>query len=627
MMKIESVFWNAAERRLRAGWRLTLYLVARMVVTGGFSLFLGLAVVVFSLVQGEGISPESLMNSPLMLLASALIGAIGIIPTVWIFGRWIDWRKFSDFGIKMSLDWWLDFVFGLLLGAGLMWMIFLIEKQMGWIKVLPTPENLGWANFYRYISRGLFLFICVGFYEELLFRGYLLKNLSEGLHAKTSAKTAVLISLIVTSAIFGIAHATNPNATFVSSFNIALAGIFLGLGMLFNGKLAIPIGLHITWNFFQGNVFGFPVSGTNAGLTFINIQQLGPAAWTGGTFGPEAGYMGLIAMLAGSILTVLYLLVRYGKLGIAEEIAKFSPRLRKGDKRMKNYTANLLLDTKTELGEGPAWDERTGKLLWVNIMGAEVHIFDPKTKEDRVIDLSSQFHDIGTIAPTTDPNKVLIAPDLSIALLDLTTEEVEVLAAVEGKNERFNDGKCGPAGNFIVGTMHDSDPLGKLYNFTKEGGVQFVQDGVKTSNGLGWSPDHKTMYYVDSKYKEVYGFDYDLETGALSNKRVVIDLPAGEYSPDGLTTDKEGMIWLAWWQGYCITRWDPSTGKMIGKVDVAAPQVTACCFGGDEGKTLYITSARAGLDEETVAKFPHAGSLFVLETEVEGQPTWQFKLD
>ncbi|MEE4195818.1 MAG: SMP-30/gluconolactonase/LRE family protein [Anaerolineae bacterium] len=626
-MKVQNIFWNASERRLRAGWRLALYWITRTIIVVILGIVLGIAAALVAFAQGEMFSPDMMMNSPIMLLGSALISVFAIIPTVWAFGRWIDWRKFSDFGFQMNLDWWVDLIFGLALGAVLMGLIFWIEKQIGWLEVIPAAEPYRWDNFYRWILRAVFLFICVGFYEELLFRGYLLKNLSEGLHAKLSARTSVAVSLIVTSVIFGIAHAMNPNATFVSSFNIALAGIFLGLGMLLNGKLAIPIGLHITWNFFQGNVFGFPVSGTNAGLSFIEIQQLGPDRWTGGNFGPEAGYIGLIAMLVGSVLTVAYLLVRYGKIGIAEEIAIYIPRKRKGKHSMKNYQADLLLDVKAALGEGPAWDERTRKLLWVNILKAEVHIFDPKTKEDRVIDLSDQFNDIGTIAPTTDPNKVLIAPDLHIALLDLTTEAVEILASVEGEKERFNDGKCGPAGNFIVGTMHASDPLGKLYNFTKEGGVQFVCDGVKTSNGLGWSPDYKTMYYVDSKYKEVYAFDYDLETGALSNKRVAFKLPAGDYSPDGLTTDKDGMIWLAWWRGYCVTRWNPATGEMIGKVNVSAPQVTACCFGGDEGKTLFITSARDGLDDEILANYPHAGSLFVLETDVEGQPTWQFKLD
>jgi sugar lactone lactonase YvrE len=196
---------------------------------------------------------------------------------------------------------------------------------------------------------------------------------------------------------------------------------------------------------------------------------------------------------------------------------------------------------------------------------------------------------------------------------------------VTAEHERFNDGKCGPDGSFIVGTMHDSDPVGHLYTFRNGCDPMVVTGGVKTSNGLGWSLDYKTMYYVDSKYKEVYAFDYDTRAGLAKNKRVAFRLPEGDYSPDGMTTDKEGMIWLAQWGGACITRWNPATGEMIGKVEVPSPQVTSCCFGGPEMKTLYITSARRGLSEEILAQYPHAGSLFVLETDVEGQPSWEFE--
>jgi uncharacterized protein len=631
MTKLENIFWNDAEHRLRGGWRLTLQLIAQLVVSGGLSILAGLVLFLAMLVSGNPITEEALLSSPLLLVVNAVVGLLGIVPVIWIFGRWIDKRKFSDFGFVMNRDWWLDLGFGLLLGAVLMALIFVVQRQLGWVEVVvdrfAAPQD---GNFILGILQAAFLFLAVGFYEELMSRGYQLKNLSESMHnSGLSRRWAIAISLVITSLVFGILHATNPNASLVSTLNIALAGIFLGLGMVLTGSLAIPIGLHITWNFFQGNVFGFPVSGTNAGATFLQINQSGPAAWTGGNFGPEAGYIGLLTIVLGSLLSVVYVRLRYGKVRLEESLAVYQPRVKvesKGEQGMKTYQAQLALDARVKLGEGPAWDARTGKLLWVNIMDAEVHVFDPKSGEDRVIDLSDRFKDIGTVAPTSDPNQVIIAPDLSIALLNLNTEEVEILATVEGENERFNDGKCGPAGNFIVGTMHDSDPLGKLYNFTHAGGVQFVQDGVKTSNGLGWSPDYRTMYYVDSKYKEVYAFDYDLSTGALSNKRVALPLPEGDYSPDGLTTDKEGMLWLAHWRGYCLTRWNPNTGEMIARVEVPAPQVTSCCFGGDDGTTLFITSARSGLDEETLAAYPHAGSLFVLETGIEGQPSWPFQL-
>lgn len=291
---------------------------------------------------------------------------------------------------------------------------------------------------------------------------------------------------------------------------------------------------------------------------------------------------------------------------------------------MKMYYPTLVADARADLGEGPAWDARTQRLYWVDINHPSVHVYDPAAGSDRVIDLSRHCATIGTLAPTDDPNRLIIAPDLSIALLDLTTEAVEVLATVPGSRERFNDGKCGPDGTFIVGTMHESDPLGKLYAYRSGGAPQVVTEAVKTSNGLGWSPDYKTMYYIDSKYKEMFAFDYG--SGLPAGRRTAFPLPAGDYSPDGLTTDKEGMIWLAWWDGACVTRWNPTTGELIARVDVPAQRVTACCFGGPQMKTLYITCARTGLDDGTLAQFPHSGGLFAVETDVEGQPSWPFRL-
>ncbi|MCD4752565.1 MAG: SMP-30/gluconolactonase/LRE family protein [Anaerolineaceae bacterium] len=635
MNKVLNVFWSGSEHRIRAAWRLIIETILRNIFTALAIVPIAIAAFAVLIIQRQAIDMNSIMSSPILLYGNAFVGLIGVVPSIWIVGRWIDRRKFNDFGFHFNLNWWFDFGFGLLLGAVLMALIFWVELQAGWISIREfNYVQMGKIGFLPSIVLSALLFAAIGFYEELLSRGYHVKNLSEGLNVgKKHPKLAIWLALSASSIVFGLMHATNPNATIMSTLNIALAGIFLGLGYILTGELAIPIGLHITWNFFQGVVFGFPVSGMKMGVSFIHINQVGPGVWTGGAFGPEAGYIGLLAILLGCLLTVGYVWLRYGRVKIMLPLAEYVPIKplqnkyeNEGVLGMEETQAKLLYDAKAALGEGPAWDMRVKKLYWVNIDGAEVHVFNPETGEDRVIDLSNQFSHIGAVAPTSNPDKVLIAPDLKIALLDLVTEEVEILAEVAGDNERFNDGKCGPAGNFIVGTMHASEPLGKLYNYNSEADVAFVQDGVKTSNGLGWSPDYRTMYYVDSKYKEVYAFDYDLETGMLSNKRAAFKLPEGDYSPDGLTTDKEGMIWLAWWKGFCVTRWNPETGEMIGKVVVPAPQVTACCFGGEEMKALFITTARTGLNEETLEKYPHAGSLFVLETDVEGQPTWEFKL-
>ena len=165
-------------------------------------------------------------------------------------------------------------------------------------------------------------FIAVGFQEEQIFRGYLVRNGAEGLRTgRLGARGAVLLSWVVFALIFGLAHGLNPNSTLVSTVDLFLAGLFLGLAYMLTGELALGIGLHITWNFFEGNVFGFPVSGTFGGATVVAIHQSGPELWTGGAFGPEAGLIGILAIIVGSALILLWLRLRRGPLAPCEELA------------------------------------------------------------------------------------------------------------------------------------------------------------------------------------------------------------------------------------------------------------------------------------------------------------------
>ncbi len=251
---------------------------------------------------------------------------LGILLATLLAGKFIDRRKFEDFGLKFSRIWWSDFAFGLGLGALLMGLVFTFGWLTGNVRVTgffqPFNEDL---SFLSGFFQSLWFFIFVGIYEELLSRGYHLINLSEGLNFKIIGKRwAVILAVLLSSSVFGLLHSGNPNASLVSTLNITIAGIVFSLAMIFTERLAIPIGLHITWNFFQGNVFGFPVSGTRNGATLIATEALGPEWLTGGPFGPEAGVMGLMALIIGGLL-IIWRIRLHGQLSLNEEIAEYDP--------------------------------------------------------------------------------------------------------------------------------------------------------------------------------------------------------------------------------------------------------------------------------------------------------------
>jgi membrane protease YdiL (CAAX protease family) len=232
-----------------------------------------------------------------------------IVASIWLAGKWLDHRKFSNFGLHLNRHWWMDLLFGLGLGAGLMGLVFLWEYRQGWVTVTGTFQTSvpGLA-----LSLGLVFSItkdlCVGIYEEMVSRGYLLTNLAEGVNgvAGLSRRAAVGASMLLTSAIFGVLHAFNENSTVFSSANLAFIGIMFAVGYVATGELGLPIGLHMSWNFFQGTVFGLPVSGAKEGASILGIQQVGPALFTGGAFGPEAGLVGTAAATLGIVLIVAW---------------------------------------------------------------------------------------------------------------------------------------------------------------------------------------------------------------------------------------------------------------------------------------------------------------------------------
>jgi membrane protease YdiL (CAAX protease family) len=249
------------------------------------------------------------------LLLNTTVSAAATLVAVGVAALLFDRRRVADFGLGIDRDWWVDLGFGLSLGAGLMALVFLLELALGWVRVTGTFDG-GATGFVVGFVGILIVYLFVGFYEELVARGYLLTNVAEGLAGYVGVRGATAVAVLVSSGLFGLAHFGNPNATALSTFNVALAGVMLALGYVLTDELAIPIGLHITWNFFQGAVFGFPVSGTGGFPRVLVIEQRGPDLVTGGSFGPEAGLLGVGAMALGSAAIVWWSGRKYGRRAI-----------------------------------------------------------------------------------------------------------------------------------------------------------------------------------------------------------------------------------------------------------------------------------------------------------------------
>lgn len=286
-----NIFINKKEQRARAGWRILVQFILMFLFSG----------VAFLGVQQIG-------DSSLMVI-SVIPQFIGIILSVWLAAKFLDKRSFYGYGLNFDKQWAKEFFIGIALAALAQGAIFLIEWSAGWV----TIANYGWnvdtdISFVAGITSFFFAMLMVGFHEELFSRGYQTLNLVEGLRfPKIGQRGAVIISVFITSSLFGLMHFFNPNASAISTFNIILAGIVLAVPYILTGSLALSAGLHFSWNFVMAGVLGFPVSGLNIEVTMLHIEQGGTELWTGGAFGPEAGLLGLLGMaimLGGSCVYI-----------------------------------------------------------------------------------------------------------------------------------------------------------------------------------------------------------------------------------------------------------------------------------------------------------------------------------
>ncbi|MBZ0292291.1 MAG: SMP-30/gluconolactonase/LRE family protein [Anaerolineae bacterium] len=275
----------------------------------------------------------------------------------------------------------------------------------------------------------------------------------------------------------------------------------------------------------------------------------------------------------------------------------------------------LLLDVKNQLGEGPMWDADAQKFYWTDIANHCFFSYDPASGQQERYDIGQP---VGTVVLRQQGGFVLAMRD-GFAFWDPDSQKLEMIIDPESDKpqSRFNDGAVDRQGRFWAGTMGPGGPVGALYRLDTDLSLHTIQTGVTISNGLGWSPDNKIMYFCDTATQTIYKFDFDPATGDVENRRDYVKIPEGDGSPDGLTVDRDGFVWSARWDGWKIARFDPD-GKLEREIAIPAARVTSCVFGGPNLDELYITTARIGLKEKDLQSQPSAGGVFHLKTDVTG---------
>jgi sugar lactone lactonase YvrE len=283
----------------------------------------------------------------------------------------------------------------------------------------------------------------------------------------------------------------------------------------------------------------------------------------------------------------------------------------------------IALDIRAELGEGPLWDDRRQRLLFVDIVRKQVHEFDPASGTERVVEFPWM---VGAIALDENGDWILAAED-GFYRANPATGVVRLITSVEADRpeNRMNDGYVDARGRFWAGTMgmHKKRQQGTLYRLDSDGSVTPMVTGVSTSNGIDWSLDNRTAYYVDTPTGRIDSFDFDVEAGVLSNRRPFVEIPSSDGHPDGLIVDAEGFVWLCLWQGAAVRRYSPD-GLLDRVIPMPATQVTKCAFGGRDLDELFITTAWVGLSESERQQQPLAGALFRICPGVKGKRVNRF---
>lgn len=275
----------------------------------------------------------------------------------------------------------------------------------------------------------------------------------------------------------------------------------------------------------------------------------------------------------------------------------------------------------TVLGEGPFWSLEEQALYWLDIFKPAINRFRPQTGENEVMPVAEPIYAAGRHAG----GGFIASMESGFATLT-PRGEMEVIANPNsGLDVNFNDGKVDRHGRFWSGTMARDweTPIGTLFRLDPDGEVHAMQDGIVLSNGLGWSPNDAVMYHTDFKHRTVYAYDFEASSGSISGRRPLVVLDESEGFPDGMTVDEEGCLWVAHWDGWCVTRHD-ERGREILRIGFPVPRPTCPAFGGGDMSVLYVTSATMHLSDAELAEAPLSGALFAVTTDTRGLPEPSF---
>lgn len=287
--------------------------------------------------------------------------------------------------------------------------------------------------------------------------------------------------------------------------------------------------------------------------------------------------------------------------------------------------ADLAFKAEATTGEGSIWHAGRNTLFWVDIEGKTLYEYSPDKQDCKSWEFDRM---VSTVVPETDSTVVVSLQNeiVRVNLNDGSQSSIAPIPDFEG-TIRCNDGKCDPAGRLWIGTMGFGAPegAGSLYTVTPDGTVTTKLEKVTISNGIVWSANKEYMYYNDSATGRVARYRYDEKTGEILFDGIAVTMQPGTGAPDGMTIDSNDNLWIAQWGGFGVYCYNPCTGELLAKVEVPAPHVASCAFGGKEMNTLYITTARAGLSDKQLKEYPLSGSLFVCKPDASGPEPYRFK--